>query len=267
MYQPDLGRWFNIDALAEIKFDWTPYNYTSNDPINRIDPDGNTDYKVHYKTSVDKDGTRHTTAYVNVVYNVVNLSKSKSNYDQHYSSTNVSSANKKFSYSDKVKNAYGESVSIDVKVNVTFRSISPDKFDKIKDNENILLIVDEIPGESDTGKTVGLANFGGNVAAVEAGESMSTILHELGHNLGFAFDENDASSANDDHHSNDKSHLMYPTTGGGKVNKKDLKGIWAWLANFTKNDQGQNDYSSGNSKQNAKDFIDDNDITTTKKID
>ncbi|WP_314061370.1 RHS repeat-associated core domain-containing protein, partial [Empedobacter brevis] len=39
-YDPALGRWFNIDPLAEKYASLTPYNYTINNPINYIDPDG-----------------------------------------------------------------------------------------------------------------------------------------------------------------------------------------------------------------------------------
>ncbi|MCC9073233.1 RHS repeat-associated core domain-containing protein [Flavobacterium sp. F-65] len=39
-YDPALGRWMNIDPLAEQLYSNTPYNYVSNNPLNFIDPDG-----------------------------------------------------------------------------------------------------------------------------------------------------------------------------------------------------------------------------------
>ena len=49
-YDPALGRWMNVDPLAD-KRDWlTPYNFVQNSPVFRIDPDGLTDFKVNKET-------------------------------------------------------------------------------------------------------------------------------------------------------------------------------------------------------------------------
>ncbi|MFH6995139.1 DUF6443 domain-containing protein [Flavobacterium sp. FlaQc-48] len=40
-YDPTLGRWMNIDAMGELAYPMSPYNYAMNNPIYFIDPDGN----------------------------------------------------------------------------------------------------------------------------------------------------------------------------------------------------------------------------------
>ncbi len=63
-YMPDIGRWGNIDPLAEISPNKTLYNFVSNNPINRVDPRGLTDYKVNGEVQTINDGHNDVTMNV-----------------------------------------------------------------------------------------------------------------------------------------------------------------------------------------------------------
>lgn len=65
-YDPAIGRWMNIDTLAEKYSQWSPYNYTVNNPVLFVDPDGNDIIVLAHgprsETSVDNgksDGHKH----------------------------------------------------------------------------------------------------------------------------------------------------------------------------------------------------------------
>jgi len=40
-YDPVLSNWLSVDALADTYMGWSPYNYTLNNPVKYVDPDGN----------------------------------------------------------------------------------------------------------------------------------------------------------------------------------------------------------------------------------
>ena len=55
-YEPRLSLWMSTDPLGEKNPHLSPYNFVSNNPLNRIDPWGLTDYEVDGETRTIQDG-------------------------------------------------------------------------------------------------------------------------------------------------------------------------------------------------------------------
>ena len=57
-YDGDLGRWLSVDPLAHLNPGQSPYNYVTNNPLSRVDPDGMDD--IYYDANgneIDRERT------------------------------------------------------------------------------------------------------------------------------------------------------------------------------------------------------------------
>jgi len=66
MRNSELGRWLSVDPLANKYFGWSPYNYTLNNPLVFVDPDGMDvgDYYDENGNKVGNDGIDDGKAYI-----------------------------------------------------------------------------------------------------------------------------------------------------------------------------------------------------------
>ncbi len=105
----ELGRWFNIDPLAEKYYQWSTYNYVMNNPIILIDPNGK---EVQVSSTTNKDNTKTVTFIVTVgISNRAGLKKSKLD---HYTNLVTSKIEELYSgYDSKSKTTYKTIVIVD----------------------------------------------------------------------------------------------------------------------------------------------------------
>ena len=104
-YDSRIGRRWNVDPLADQRVEWTPYNAMSNDPINRIDPDGalddwykdakgNLEYATDVKSQVDLNKKGISGTYVGETY----TKNSKSGTEKYRSDGSIFFANQNDAY-------------------------------------------------------------------------------------------------------------------------------------------------------------------------
>ena len=91
MYMPDIGRWGVVDPAAEITY-LSPFNYTENTPLNRIDPTG------MFSTHTDQDGNVvavYEDGDLGVYKHAGDVDKAKQHVEANYSKTNTSANGQK----------------------------------------------------------------------------------------------------------------------------------------------------------------------------
>jgi RHS repeat-associated protein len=64
-YDPGIGRFISVDPLADENDAWSPYSYSKDNPINRIDPDGRNDLLAQLMAFLGVEGHRKSNEYSN----------------------------------------------------------------------------------------------------------------------------------------------------------------------------------------------------------
>ena len=177
-YDAVLGRFITVDALYDKHFKVSPYVYCGNEPVGRIDPDGN-DWRVqtHYNRETDKIEYKITVRAA-----LINNSNNKELDIKTLAGQIVEQVNAAYTISGD------DFVST---MDIQLRTVN--SVDDIKDTEHVLQIVDQ-DMLTKTDKSVVMAETYKNSLDVKIGtkavsnmlnnDDNRTFAHELGHSGG-----------------------------------------------------------------------------------
>jgi len=176
------SRWWVVDPHAENYVNITPYAYVANNPVNHTDPDGR---DIHYNASKPaydrKTGVTTITVTANVTMKVLN----NANMDSRAFSSKVAAFGQELKGSLSGENTVGKTHYIFKAGTVDVQAASSMK--DVRSSDHLMVFVNDVTGQdAKGGQAGGLTERGAKVSYVEPGQSVGSMIHEFGHDMGLA---------------------------------------------------------------------------------
>ena len=239
-YDASLGRWMNLDPLAEKYYNYSPYTYTANNPVFFIDPDGK-QIDVSYIYKKNEDGTdfidangKKTITEINITITgkLINFSDNDVDMDEALSKINKHIME---SFSGTHNISIDNKMHLGVKITTTANFTAAESMEDVSENDHLLVLAE--PGSKNPDASGAGNSFDvGKVAFMDAdyftgwfdtnfgNTGRRTASHELGHNMGLG-------------HSSNRKNLM---RSGGNGNYLSANQFGTILKNYKESNQSLN---------------------------
>ncbi len=192
-----MSRWMNPDPLAEEMNSWSPYNFSFDNPIYFVDPDGQKPLPADVITKISnvRGDNNFVTRDVNITITLTIVNSSGADLSNTMFSGSSGNVNlKSFKGLAQKHNSALKVTNHDIIKNVTVDYQVVNSIDDVRENDHVMMLVDNIPddvdydGDGNADKAIGLSEKGGRISTVEVGTISNNQFdevaqHELGHNL------------------------------------------------------------------------------------